>query len=62
MVSIQWRELYIDGFIIDTFNIGMHLDIYELISFKHSIMLDMIKLQFNANLNNLDLHSRTWAY
>ena len=45
MINIQERELYLDDFVKHIFDISLHLDTYQPISFKRDMMLDATKLQ-----------------
>ena len=44
MIYIQRKELSLGDFSKNMFNIGLHLDVNKLISFKLCMMIDMTKL------------------
>ena len=55
------RKLYLSDFIKNVFKINFCWDNYELISFKHGMMVGMIKL-YILNLNDLYLHARSHCH
>ena len=56
MIDILGRELNLPDFVKYTFNIGLHLDAYEPISFKLGLLIDSVELNrsipaWQKNLN-----------
>ena len=56
MIDIHRRELYLHDFIDYSYNTSLHLDAFDLISFKLGMMLGMTTLSFDSTLNDFDLH------